>query len=132
MLILSIIFPVLLGLGVLLKGEFRNRKTLLTLTGAGLVVTAALSMGVVLAGETELLLFSFGKNLDLYFHVDNLGKLFALVVNAVWMISGFYAFEYMNVARAGGKSVFWFLPDGSRYSERSGICRWYGDLLFVL
>ena len=96
MLILSIIFPVLLGLGVLLKGEFRNRKTLLTLTGAGLVVTAALGMGVVLAGETELLLFSFGKNLDLYFHVDNLGKLFAVVVNAVWLISGFYAFEYMK------------------------------------
>ena len=96
MLILSILFPVLLGLGILLKREFKCRSVLLTLTGIGLVVTAALGMGVVFGRETELLLFSFGKNLDLYFHVDTMGKLFAVVVNAVWVISGFYAFEYMK------------------------------------
>ena len=96
MLLFSILFPVLLGLGMLLKGEFTNRKTLLSLTGAGLLITAALGMSVVFAGETELLLFSFGKNLDLYFHVDNLGKLFAVVVNVVWVLSGFYSFEYMK------------------------------------
>ena len=60
MLILSILFPVLLGLGILLKREFKNRNILLTLTGAGLIVTAALGMAVVLGGETELMLFSFG------------------------------------------------------------------------
>lgn len=96
MLILSILFPVLLGLGILLKREFKCRSVLLTLTGIGLAVTAALGMGVVFGRETELLLFSFGKNLDLYFHVDAMGKLFAVVVNAVWVISGFYAFEYMK------------------------------------
>ena len=96
MLILSILFPVLLGLGVLLKGEFKNRKTLLVITGTGLAVTTALAMGVVFGEETELLLCSFGKNLDLTFHADNLGKLFAVVVNVIWTISGFYAFEYMK------------------------------------
>ena len=96
MLLLSILFPVLLGLGILLTREFKNRKALLTLTGAGLIVTAALGLGVVLGGETELLLFSFGENLDLYFHVDTMGKLFAVVVNAVWVLSGFFAFEYMK------------------------------------
>ena len=96
MLILSIIFPVLLGLGILLAGEFQSRKALLTLTGAGLAVTAALGMGVVLGDDTQLLLFSFGKNLDLYFHVDTMGRLFAVVVNVVWLIAGFYAFEYMK------------------------------------
>ena len=96
MLILSILFPVLLGLGILLKREFKNRTILLTLTGVGLVVTAALGMAVVFAGETQLMLFSFGKNLDFYFHVDAMGKLFAVVVNAVWLLAGFYAFEYMK------------------------------------
>ena len=96
MLLLSILLPVLLGLGVLLKGEFQKRKVLLTITGAGLVVTAALAMGVVCGGETEQMLFSFGKNLDIYFHVDTMGKLFAVVVNAVWVLSGIYAFEYMK------------------------------------
>ena len=96
MLLLSILFPVLLGLGILLAREFKNRKALLTLTGAGLIVTAALGLGVVLGGETELLLFSFGENLDLYFRVDTMGKLFAVVVNVVWVLSGFFAFEYMK------------------------------------
>ena len=96
MLILSILFPVLLGLGILLKRDFKSRRALLLCTGAGLIVTAALGMGVVFTGETELMLFSFGKNLDIYFHVDAMGKLFALIVNVVWVLSGFYAFEYMK------------------------------------
>ena len=89
MLILSILFPVLLGLGILLKREFKSRTVLLVLTGVGLTVTAALGMGVVFGGETELMLFSFGKNLDFYFHVDSMGKFFAVVVNLVWVLAGF-------------------------------------------
>ena len=96
MLILSILFPVLLGLGILVKREFKSRTVLLALTGVGLTVTAALGMGVVFGGETELMLFSFGKNLDFYFHVDSMGKFFAVVVNVVWVLAGFYAFEYMK------------------------------------
>ena len=96
MLMLSIIVPVLLGLGILLVREVKNRKLLLAATGAGLAAGAALSLGVIFGGEAELLLFSFGKNLDLYFHVDTMGRLFALVVDVVWLISGFYAFEYMK------------------------------------
>ena len=96
MLMLSIIVPVLLGLGILLVREIKSRTILLTITGAGLAAGALLSLGVIFGAETELFLFSFGKNLDLYFHVDSLGKLFALVVDVVWLISGFYAFEYMK------------------------------------
>ena len=96
MLILSILFPMLLGLGILLKRDFRSRKTLLALTGAGLTVTAALGLCVVLGPDAELMLFSLGKNLDLYFHVDGLGRLFALIVNVVWVLAGFYSFEYMK------------------------------------
>ena len=96
MLILSIIVPVLLGLGILLVKEIKNRNLLLTVTGASLAVTAALGLGVVFGGEAELFLFSFGKNLDLFLRVDTLGRLFALVVDVVWLISGVYAFEYMK------------------------------------
>jgi len=96
MLMLSIIVPVLLGLGILLVREIKSRRLLLAVTGAGLAAGALLSLGVIFGAETELFLFSFGKNLDLYFHVDSLGKLFALVVDVVWLIAGFYAFEYMK------------------------------------
>ena len=96
MLMLSILVPVLLGLGLLLVREIPSRKVLLAVTGGSLAVTAALGVGVIFGGEAEQMLFSFGKNLDLYLHVDSLGKLFALVVDVVWLISGFYAFEYMK------------------------------------
>ena len=96
MLILSIILPVLLGLGILLAGEIKNRKCLLTVTGASLAVSAVLGLSVVFGGEAELFLFSFGKNLDFYLRVDHLGRLFALIVDVVWLLSGFYAFEYMK------------------------------------
>ena len=96
MLILSILVPVLWGLGILLLPAFKSRNALLTVTGAGLVAAAALGLGVLFGGEAEVFLFSFGKNLDLYFHVDNLGRLFAAIVNIVWVLSGFYAFEYMK------------------------------------
>lgn len=96
MLILSIFVPMLLGLGILLVREFKSRKVLLAITGASLAAGAILSLGVISGGEAELFLFSFGKNLDLYFHVDSLGKLFALVADVVWLLSGFYAFVYMK------------------------------------
>ena len=96
MLIVSIILPVLLGLGILLKGEFKSRNQLLIVTSLGLAATAALALGVVFGGETELLLCSFGEGLDLYFHVDDMGRLFAVVVNLAWVLSGIYAFEYMK------------------------------------
>ena len=96
MLILSIIVPILWGLLILLIRDFKSRKALLWVTGAGLLVAAVLGAAVIFAGESELMLFSFGKNLSLYFHPDNMGKIFAAVVILVWLIAGFYAFEYMK------------------------------------
>ena len=95
MLILSIIVPFLWGLVILLAPELKSRKLLVGVTGAGLVVAACLGLSVVVGGG-ELFLFSFGRNLDVYFHVDALGRLFASVVIMVWLLSGFYAFEYMK------------------------------------
>ncbi len=96
MLILSIIVPFLWGLLILLKPEFKTRKGLVGVTGAGLVVAACLGLSVIASEAAELFLFSFGKNLDVYFHVDALGRLFASIVIVVWLLAGFYSFEYMK------------------------------------
>ena len=96
MLILSIIVPMLLGLGLLLVKEVKNRKLLLAVTGVSLVISTMLGLAVVFGGQQELFLFSLGKNLDFCLRTDHLGKLFTLVVDVVWLISGFYAFEYMK------------------------------------
>ena len=96
MMLLSILVPFLWGLILLLLPEFKSRKLLIAATGLGLATAAALGLTTAFGEEAELLLFSFGKNLDLYFRVDDLGRLFAAVVILVWVLAGIYAFEYMK------------------------------------
>lgn len=96
-LILSAIFiPILWGLVLLVKPEFKSRKALLMASGVGLVVAGILGSAVIFGGEQEVFLLSFGKNMDIFFRVDNVSRLFAVVVTVVWMLAGFYAFEYMK------------------------------------
>lgn len=96
MILISILFPILLGLVILIKPEFKSRRNLILTTGVGLVIAALLGLFVIFGEDMELLLFSLGKNMNIYFEVDNLGRLFALVVTVVWLLAGFYAFEYMK------------------------------------
>ena len=97
MLILSSVFvPVLWGVMLLLLPEFKSRGRLLTVSGIGLSLAACLGLAAMLGGETELFLFSFGTNLSVYFRIDEVGRLFAAVVIFVWLLAGFYAFEYMK------------------------------------
>ena len=99
MLLLSIIIPVLWGLAILLLPAFKSRNALLYATGAGLAVAAGLGLVSAFSVGSEVFLFSFGKNLDLYFRVDQTGALFAAVVILAWSLSGVYAFEYMKHER---------------------------------
>ena len=96
LLILAILIPVLFGLGIMITPEWKKRNRLLAVTGAGLLLTAALSCAVVFGGVTELKLFSLGKNMDIFFRVDQVGRLFAMVVTVIWVPAGVYAFEYMK------------------------------------
>lgn len=96
MITFSILLPVLWGLVLLVMPEFKSRKSLLTATGAGLILTAVLACAVIFGGEMEWEVFSFGKNMTILFRVDELGRLFALVVTFIWVLAGFYAFEYMK------------------------------------
>lgn len=94
--LLSVFFPIFSGLYILIGPGLKERKTLLTVTGSALILSALFGFTVILHGNVEMLLFSFGKNLNLYFHADNTGRLFAAVVTLVWLLAGFYSFEYMK------------------------------------
>ena len=99
MIIMAIMVPFLWGLGILIVPEFKNRKTLLFVSGLGLVVAAILGGLVVFGGEIELMLFSLGENMNIFFRIDDISRLFACVVTVVWVLAGFYAFEYMKHER---------------------------------
>lgn len=94
--IVAIVFPVLWGIGILIKPQFKSRKSLVVATTIGLLLTAGLAVCVLASGERELFLFSIGKGMEVYFHIDNMGRIFASIVTVVWVLAGLYAFEYMK------------------------------------
>lgn len=96
LMIITIVVPILWGLMLLMKSEFKNRNTLLAITGIGLVTTAILACAMIVGEETELLLFSLGEKMHIFFRMDAVSRLFAAVVTVVWVLAGFYSFEYMK------------------------------------
>lgn len=96
MILIAILFPIFWGLGILLRPEFKNRRNLVLTVAVGVIITAMFAFRLVFGGEMEILLFSLGKNMNVYFKVDKLGRLFAAIVSIVWVLAGFYAFEYMK------------------------------------
>lgn len=80
----------------MLAPEFSSRNRLLAITGAGLVITGILAGCVLVGGNAEILLCSLGDKLELYFYLDNLGRIFTVIVTIVWILAGFYSFEYMK------------------------------------
>ena len=91
----AIFFPILLGAVLLLLPEFSERNRLLAVTGAGLVITGILAV-CALGGGGEMLLFSLGDKMEIFFRPDDLGRIFAVIVTIVWILAGFYSFEYMK------------------------------------
>lgn len=45
---------------------------------------------------TELHLLKVNDFLDIYFRIDQLGRLFALLASLLWIMTSFYSFEYMT------------------------------------
>lgn len=96
MILCAIFFPILWGLFLLIKPEYKKRKSLVVTTGIGLIVTIGLSLVVIFSGDMELKLFQLGENMDIFFRVDEVGRIFAALVTLIWPLAGFYAFEYMS------------------------------------
>lgn len=96
MILFAIFFPILWGLFLLIKPDFKERKSLVLTTGIGLVITVCFSLAVIFSGDMKLLLFSVGENMDIFFRVDGVGRIFAAIVTLIWPLAGIYAFEYMS------------------------------------
>lgn len=96
MLLLPVIVPILAGILLLLKKEFKQRKTLLVYVGSVLLICGGFAFYGIFAIEKGVTLFYLTKTLPIYFKLDMLGKFFASVVTIVWVLAGFFSFEYMK------------------------------------
>lgn len=95
-LLFPILFPIVAGIMLLTIIKYQNRKQLLVFVGTVLGVNAlwgAFAMCHVSEGVT---FFYLTRSLPIYFKVDTLGRLFASLMVLVWLLGGFFSFEYMK------------------------------------
>lgn len=95
--ILSICFPVLVGIYLLVRKEMENRKNLLITVGVSFIITAALViLALCLTGDKMLNLFSLTDRLPILFKVDGISAVFSVITIIIFTCAGFFSFEYMK------------------------------------
>lgn len=117
LILLSIFFPILAGAFLLIRyrtpllGETKaaERKTLVTLTGCFLVITAVLVVLSLLMAKERFTLFNLTKTLSIYFDIDGIGALFSLLAVIVMLCAGFFSFEYMKHEEREGRYYGFYL-----------------------
>ena len=97
-LMLPVFLPVLLGLIFPYIKCLKNRQQKIGYVGASLVLCGVLSLMIVcnFGQETSFTLRKLTDALTVYFRIDDVSKLFAVLTTFVWVIVGFYAFGYMK------------------------------------
>lgn len=124
-LLLNLCFPMLCGVILLLgKSELPEEKPAQAAL-AVMGISGVLMLLNVCGGEKSILLFSIGKELPVYFHTDQLGKMFALIVTVVWILSVCFAGEYMKAEEDHRRFFGFFLIV---YGVLMGLC-YAGNLI---
>ena len=92
-LLLPILFPLLGGLGVLGIHTLKTRRRVISILLALQLVLVAV-LGAQVTEHAQILTLAGGVRLVL--QMDALGRLFSLLICAVWLAVAVFAFEYMN------------------------------------
>lgn len=93
---LAVFFPIVSGLLILFLPGVKSRKQLLSISLLSLIASMLWAAAVIVGEEAELHLLRFGGSLEVYFHVDRLGRVFAAVITVVWLMAGIFSCEYMK------------------------------------
>lgn len=86
-----------------------QQKKLHWLVGCALAVSVLLTLAVAGAKETDWILFYFIDDIPICFHVDALGKLFAVITGVIWLAAGIYALQYMEQEGKEKQFFGWYL-----------------------
>lgn len=96
LILFAIFVPILWGIWMLARPEYKHRKAMIASASIGLAVTTLLSLSILIIGDMELHMFAIGENMDIFFHADKMGRIFMTIVTIVLPLVGIYAFEYMG------------------------------------
>ena len=95
-LLLPIFLPIIIGIVLLIIPEMKKREALLTIVAISLIATGIGVVNAVVQCNQEVTLFWLTKTIPVYFKIDNIGKIFVSIVTIVWILAGFFSFEYMK------------------------------------
>lgn len=109
LILVPILLPILSGICILVMKEPRNRKNLVAFNAVVLLLTGIFIIAAVAQESSAFTLFYLTKSLPVYFRIDGVGKLFAVVVMIVWIACGIYAFEYMKHEEANKRYFGFYL-----------------------
>lgn len=112
--ILSIIFPLICGIAMLVISKIPARSARLGITVFMQAASTVLSLSVAFGKEAFFGSFSFAKGLEIGFHSDITAKLFCLIVSAAWLLVTVYACVYMKHEKNEERFfLFSFLTEGA-------------------
>lgn len=96
MIILPVLFPVLAGAGLLAVPTMERNK-LYQWVAAIIILNAVVALGVIYGcSHLPFELFHFSDVLSFVFRIDGLSAFFGTMVSILWILTTFYAFEYMK------------------------------------
>lgn len=95
-LLFPIFFPILAGVVLFCLPKRLNRKFLKWYLGTVLIQNFVILLHTILLGEISYTAFVLMDKLPIFFHIDALGIIFALVISVVWVGIGFFALGYMK------------------------------------
>lgn len=95
----TVLAPLVLGAILLLLNEEKiSRRFICVYTGISLCADGIALIATLASDNAHTVreLFRLNDTLVISFYVDTTGKLFAVIMALVWIVSGFYSFEYMK------------------------------------
>ena len=97
LILLSIFFPVLAGVYLLVRKEMADRKQLLVTAGICFAITGILVVTTLLTQYgADFTLFYLTASLPIYFAVDGVSVIFSAMAMIIFICAGFFSFEYMK------------------------------------
>ena len=91
-----ILFPIIMGF-ILLKVKLDDRNKLYKVVASIITLNALVALFIIFKTNHEpIVLFKFIEGLELVFRIDGMSTIFGSMVSILWVITTFYAFEYMK------------------------------------
>lgn len=107
LILLPICLPVIAGTVMLISSAASKWRKAPDLDAAGLkklhtaallalAVSAAAALILAWSGDISFTLFYLMKDIPIYFHVDDIGRVFITVISVIWVVICIYSFVYMK------------------------------------